>query len=230
MKVFAHRGASGTYPENTLPAIAAALEANADGIELDIQSCLDDLVVLHDSWLDRTTSGQGKVSEFTYQQLALLDAGDGNPIPTLDSVFALVKQQTMLNLELKHVGELRGFIACLERNLESGLINQQQLLVSSFNHPMLKALKQQLPWLKIGALTASIPLDHAAFASQLDAYSVHVDKDFVSAEFIADAKQRGLKVYAYTVDKQKDIDYLKAIGVDGIFSNYPCQTKMYLSI
>ncbi|TMS75632.1 glycerophosphodiester phosphodiesterase, partial [Pseudoalteromonas sp. S1690] len=62
MHIFAHRGASGNYPENTLSAIDAALQAQVDGIELDVQSCQDDFVIIHDTWLDRTTNGQGKIN------------------------------------------------------------------------------------------------------------------------------------------------------------------------
>ena len=63
MKVFAHRGASGLHPENTRSAIIAALEIGVDGIEVDLQSTLDDFAVIHDTWLDRTTNGRGKVNK-----------------------------------------------------------------------------------------------------------------------------------------------------------------------
>ncbi|HBW97145.1 MAG TPA: glycerophosphodiester phosphodiesterase, partial [Pseudoalteromonas sp.] len=86
MKIFAHRGASGNYPENTKSAILEALNVGVDGIEVDIQSALDDYMLIHDSWLDRTTSGHGKVSDFTAQQLSLLDAGNGEQIPTLQQL------------------------------------------------------------------------------------------------------------------------------------------------
>ena len=61
MKIFAHRGASTHFPENTQSAIIAALKANVDGIEVDVQSALDDYVIIHDTYLDRTTNGKGKV-------------------------------------------------------------------------------------------------------------------------------------------------------------------------
>lgn len=83
MKVFAHRGASGDFPENTKSAILEALKVGVDGIEVDIQSSFDDYMVIHDSWLDRTTSGKGRVSNFTAHELSKLDAGNGEKIPTL---------------------------------------------------------------------------------------------------------------------------------------------------
>lgn len=229
MKVFAHRGASGNHPENTLRAISAALESECDGIEIDIQSCKDNFVVLHDSWLDRTTSGIGKVSKYAFDELATIDAGAGESIPSLQQVFDLVGQQCELNIELKHINDLTGLIQLIQHNLANGIINDTQLIVSSFNHPMLQQVKAALPAIRIGALTASIPLDYAQFAESLGAFSVNVDKDFVDHAFVLDAKQRGLKVFAYTVDKQEDIELMQALGVDGIFSNYPCKAKIHLT-
>ncbi|MGB1292795.1 MAG: glycerophosphodiester phosphodiesterase, partial [Pseudoalteromonas sp.] len=57
----------------------------------------------------------------------------------------------------------------------------------------------------------------------------HIDKNFINHEFVADAKKRDLQVYAYTVDKQEDIEQMLRYGVDGIFTNYPCNTKMILN-
>ncbi|WP_462164742.1 glycerophosphodiester phosphodiesterase [Pseudoalteromonas xiamenensis] len=229
MKVFAHRGASGNFPENTLSAIQGALVSQADGIEIDIQSCKDDFVVLHDIWLDRTTSGDGKVSDYTAAELAQFDAGQGEAIPSLQQVFDLVGTRLEINLELKTVPNIEGFIDLILCNLDDQTIRIEQLLISSFNHPLLKRVKELLPAVRIGALTSSIPLEYAKFAQDLNAFSLHVDREFINTDFVNDAKQRGLKVYAYTVDKQKDIEHLKSLGVDGIFSNYPCQAKIFLS-
>ncbi|MBD1584591.1 glycerophosphodiester phosphodiesterase [Pseudoalteromonas sp. S16_S37] len=229
MLVFAHRGASGNYPENTLSAIQAALQAKVDGIELDVQSCADDYAIVHDTWLDRTTNGSGKVNQTPLKEIQALDAGNGEFIPNLQQVLDAIGQQTMINLELKHTFGLDQFVACIEQNVQQGTFNREQLLVSSFDHHQLVWLKQKLPWVKIGALTGSIPLHYAEFAQRLHAYSIHIDKNFINHQFVDDAKQRGLKVFVYTVDKQQDIEDMRALGVDGIFSNFPCHAKMILS-
>jgi glycerophosphoryl diester phosphodiesterase len=229
MQIFAHRGASGNYPENTTSAIAAALQAQVDGIELDVQSCADDFVIIHDSWLDRTTNGQGRVVDTPFSEISKLDAGEGQHVLNLQQVLELIGTQTQINLELKHTFGLDKLVSTLEQNVAEGIIDREQLLISSFDHHQLKWLKQNLPWVKIGALTASIPLNYAYFAENLHAYSVHLDKNFINHEFVADAKQRGLKVMTYTVDKQQEIEEMLNLGVDGIFSNYPCYAKMILS-
>ena len=229
MQIFAHRGASGNYPENTASAINAALQAQVDGIELDVQSCADNFVIIHDSWLDRTTNGNGRVVDTPFSEIARLDAGNGQHVLNLQQVLELIGSKTQINLELKHTFGLDKLVQILEQNVAEGIIEREQLLLSSFDHHQLKWLKQNLPWVKIGALTASIPLNYAYFAENLHAYSVHLDKNFINHEFVADAKQRGLKVMAYTVDKQQEIEEMQNLGVDGIFSNYPCYAKMILS-
>ncbi|PLT24137.1 glycerophosphodiester phosphodiesterase family protein [Pseudoalteromonas sp. MelDa3] len=228
MKVFAHRGASGNFPENTESAILEALKVGVDGIEVDIQSSLDDYMVIHDSWLDRTTSGKGRVSNFTAHELSKLDAGNGEKIPTLQQLFDWNNNKSLLNIELKHTFELERFVAQLERNIEANKISKANILVSSFDHHQLQWLKSKLPWLKIGALTSSIPINYAKFASDLNAYSVHADKTFINKAFADDAKKRGLKIYAYTVDREQDIALMIEYGIDGIFTNYPARTKAYL--
>ena len=228
MKVFAHRGASGDFPENTKSAILEALKVDVDGIEVDIQSSLDDYMVIHDSWLDRTTSGKGRVSNFTAHELSKLDAGNGEKIPTLQQLFDWNNNKSLLNIELKHTFALERFVAQLEQNIEAKKISRTNILVSSFDHHQLQWLKNKLPWLKIGALTSSIPINYAKFASDLNAYSVHADKTFINKAFAEDAKKRGLKIYAYTVDRKEDIALMLEYGIDGIFTNYPARTKAYL--
>jgi len=225
MKVFAHRGASGNYPENTKSAINAALDIEVDGIEVDLQSAKDAYVIIHDSWLDRTTNGQGKVSTYTLSQLKELDAGSGEKIPSLQDLIDWNNNQTLLNIELKHTFELTRLVENIQNNLSNRTISKENLIISSYDHHQLKFMKQQLPWLKIGALTSSIPLEYAKFAQELNAFSVHIDKDFINQDFVSDAHQRGLKVYAYTLDKIEDIKAMLALGVNGIFTNYPATTK-----
>jgi glycerophosphoryl diester phosphodiesterase len=164
MQIFAHRGASGNYPENTASAITAALQAQVDGIELDVQSCADDFVIIHDSWLDRTTNGTGRVVDTPFSEIRKLDSGDGQQVLNLQQVLELIGTQTQINLELKHTFGLDKLVSTLEQNVADGIIEREQLLISSFDHHQLKWLKQNLPWVKIGALTASIPLNYAYFA------------------------------------------------------------------
>ncbi|ALS03210.1 glycerophosphodiester phosphodiesterase [Enterococcus silesiacus] len=111
-KIIAHRGSKGTHPENTLAAFKEAVRVGSDGIELDVQLSKDNqLIVIHDETIDRTTNGHGEVGRLTLAELKQLDAGnwfEENPmfqeIPTLKEVLLLLKNENfkgLLNIEIK---------------------------------------------------------------------------------------------------------------------------------
>lgn len=229
MLIFAHRGASGVEPENTLRSIRTAVAAEVDGIEIDIHEVDGQLFVIHDRWLHRTTSGHGQIFNYDYQYLRSLDAGGGEVIPTLDEVLKLVAGKCTINIELKAVKNLTLLFSYIDEAIKTTALLSNDVLFSSFNHRLLHAIKQQRPDFAIGALTACYPLDYAKFAEQLNAYSVHLDVDFISEHFVADAHKRGLKVFVYTVDELEDINAMKHLGVDGIFSNYPTKAKSHIA-
>lgn len=101
MLVFAHRGASGHEPENTILAIAQALAMKVDAIEVDVHLSGEQLIVIHDRWLHKTTNGKGKVSDLNFDELRALDAGKGQRIPTLEEILIEVHGQCLINIELK---------------------------------------------------------------------------------------------------------------------------------
>ncbi|GAA4871480.1 glycerophosphodiester phosphodiesterase [Ferrimonas pelagia] len=229
MRIIAHRGASGEAPENTLTAMDLAIEQDACAIELDVHQLEGTLVVLHDRYLNKTTSGSGLLSDSSLDVLSTLDAGEGQRVPTLWQVLERIGGRCDLNIELKGMGTVEPLLALLQRAEAELGYRPEQFLISSFHHPMLAQLKRQRPALKIGALTACCPLNYAEFATALGAFSVHMDVDFADPAFIADAKARGLKIYVYTVDHAPDLLRLDALGVDGIFSNYPGRSRARLN-
>ncbi len=227
MQIIAHRGASGSYPENTLLAIEQALLAKADGIEIDVFCVENELVVIHDEDVSRTTNGTGFLQDFTLRQLQQLDAGSGQQVPSLWQVLQLINNQTLLNIELKGADTAEPLLELLKKAETELGTKPDKLLISSFNHHVLKQIKKQRPELKLGALTASLPLDYAAFASELKAWSVHCDKGFINRQMVQDAHQRGLKVWVYTVNDATTAKKLQQLGVDGIFCNYPLEARSW---
>lgn len=221
MFIFAHRGASHDAPENTLAAIRLALQQNTDGIEIDVFQVDNEFIVIHDCWVQRTTNGNGHLSTLSFPQIRSLDAGNGEIIPTLREVMEVVGKQCVLNIEIKGVSDVKKLIDYTLSAAKSLNIQLANLLFSSFDHHILKQISALNQELKIGALTASIPIDYALFAQQLNAYSVHVDGSCINQEFVNDAHKRGLKIYVYTVDEPADILRFKQWKVDGIFTNKP---------
>ncbi|RVU31872.1 glycerophosphodiester phosphodiesterase [Rheinheimera riviphila] len=227
MKIFAHRGVSGHFPENTLLAIQAALDCGAYGIEIDVFALDGELIVIHDRQLHRTTKAVGNIEDYTLAQLQQLNAGKGQIIPTLWQVLQLTNNRCVLNIELKGHDTAELLLQLLQRARQELATDFAKLLISSFHHPLLQQVKQGQPELAIGALTACIPLDYCAFATQLSAVSVHCDRAFIDEKMVQDAHQRGLEVFVYTVNDQREALRLQALGVDGIFCNFPAEAASW---
>ena len=218
---FAHRGASGHEPENTLIAMEKAVTMGADWIELDVHAVEEELIVIHDDRLERTTNGIGYVHEQSLDYLRSLDAGKGQRIPFLREIFDLVDRRAGLNIELKGPGTAGPTAALIRHYIRERGWGYDDFIVSSFNHHELAAVKQMDPAMRTGALIVGIPLEYARFAQELKADSVHCSLDFIDDAFVNDAHARGLSMYVFTVNNRNDLARVAAMKVDGVFTNFP---------
>ena len=217
-----HRGAKGYEPENTLISFKKALELKVDMVELDVYVCkTGELVVIHDDKVDRTTNGIGYVVGKTFDELRKLDAGKGEKIPTLEEVFDLIDRKVKINVELKGEGTAKPVYELIEKYIKEKSWEYDDFLISSFNHYALKEFNDLNPNIRIGALITGIPIGFAEFAEKVNSYSVNLDLEFINREFVDDAHKRGLKVFVHTVNDADDIERMKALKVDGMFSNFP---------
>ena len=218
---FAHRGASGHEPENTLAAVAKAITLGADWIEVDVYAVTGELIVVHDERLERTTNGAGYVRDKSLGYLRSLDAGKGQCIPTLREVIESVDRRAGINIELKGPKTAGLAVSLIEEYVRDRQWNYEQFIVSSFNRRQLRKVKKLNPHIRIGILINRPHRHYAIFARRYRASSVHAQINIASARFIARAHERGLKVFVYTVNNSEDIDRLQALGVDGIFTDFP---------
>lgn len=219
--VIGHRGARGHAPENTLLGIDTGIQLGAHWVEFDVQHHGESLLLMHDLRLERTTNGSGLLSAHPVEALRALDAGQGQQIPTLQEALDLIDQRVGVNIELK---TWNGCAAAVARVLREYLAEgwpAERLLVSSFHLPELWEFKQLLPEVPVGALICGVPLDWAGAAEELKAASLNLSDEFIDQRLVADAHARGLRVYAYTVNHPEDMRRLRAIGVDGVFTDYP---------
>lgn len=140
VKLCAHRGLSASYPENTLPAFAAAIECGAQEIELDLRESRDGvLVVCHDATVDRTTNGTGRISALDWTKLRQLDAGAhldakwrGVKLPRFEDVLDLADGRVALNIHLKHqLGETRHMRAICDLLRARGLTETAYLALET---------------------------------------------------------------------------------------------------
>ncbi len=217
---FGHRGAAGHEPENTIAAVETGIALGADFIEVDVFPVEDELVVIHDERLERTTNGSGYVTDHSLAYLRQLDAGDGQRIPLLREVIDTVHHRAGINVELKGAGTAKPVAELINHYLASGW-DTGEFLVSSFNHRELHLFKEQMPDIPIGALIVGIPLHYAYLAEELKAYSLNADIEFLDEALVEDAHRRGLQVYVYTVNRREDIRRMETLGVDGVFTDFP---------
>jgi len=224
--VIAHRGASGTRPENTLLAFRRAAELGAPMVELDAQLTRDgEVVVIHDFTLDRTTDGTGAVRDRTLAEIRRLDAGRwfdpgfaGERVPTLAEVLAAVPLG--VNVELKPVGE-DGLEACALEVVESaGAL--ARVVFSSFDLGILERLRARSRSAAIGLLWEDDTITQALqCANRVAATALHLRKDALHDATIATVAAAGLRVRVWTVNDQAEMEALVAAGVDAVFTDYP---------
>ncbi|MEN6317947.1 MAG: glycerophosphodiester phosphodiesterase family protein [Syntrophaceae bacterium] len=218
---FAHRGASGHEPENTVSAVEKAVCLGADWIEVDVYAVEGELIVIHDERLERTTNGTGRVMDKSFAYLRSLDAGNGQRIPTLREVFDCVDRRAGINIELKCPGTEELTVSLISEYIHRKGLHYDQIIVSSFNHHNLLIVRKRDPHIIIGIVIGGLHRHYKRCARQCAAYSVHPRVDLVNEEFVRNAHHCGLKVFAYTVNHTDDIARLESLGVDGIFTDFP---------
>jgi len=215
-----HRGACGYEPENTLKSFERAIELKVDMIEFDVMQCASgEIVVIHDETVDRTTNGHGLVSDLTLSDLKKLDAGDGEHIPTLYEVLDLVDRRCKVNIELKGDQIAQKVNLIIEGYVKKGW-SYDDFLVSSFDFNEIREFQKYNNQVQTELLFYE-PADYFKIAQEYNCNIIGLDMSLVNQEIITNAHAHNIKVFVYTVNDFKDIEFLKNLGVDGIFSNYP---------
>jgi glycerophosphoryl diester phosphodiesterase len=230
VRVIAHRGSSARAPENTLAAFRAALDDGADGIELDARLTADGVVVvMHDDDIARTTNGEGRVSEMSFEQLPALRASGFELIPSLEEVLALVGGRTAIVVEIK--GAFGGARTISGEDVARAVLplidGVPFVLASSFDLAavaVVRALAPSVPTaITIGrhsSLDETLSIAIAAGHSE-----IHLPHDVVDQAFVARAHEAGRAVVAYTVNDRARARELEEIGLDGIFSDDPAGVR-----
>lgn len=232
VRVIAHRGFSGAFPENTLVAFEKAIDIGSDMIEFDIRFSKDGkIVVIHDPSLERTTTGEGKVSDYTLDELKKFDAGARfsppfahEKIPTLEEVLKLAKGRIRVNIEIKNQ-DLGSF--SIEDLAGKALIEvkgagmEGQVIFSSFYPSALERIRGLDPAQEVAFLfhrqwrTISEASAGRSFAV------LNLRGKFLTKTKIARIHEAGIKVNTYTVNAEEEMEKLIRWGVDGIITNHP---------
>ena len=228
--VWAHRGASGYAPENTLAAFQKAVDLDADGVELDIQLTKDDqIVVIHDETIDRTSDGKGWVKDYTLEELRAFNYNRTKPeykhadIPTMREVFELLKPTGLfINIEIKtgvvFYEKIEEKILALTK--EMGM--EDRVCYSSFNHYTVTRIHELKPDAEVGFLYADGPIDMPSYGVKHGVNALHPALYNLQYDgFVKECKEKGLKLNVWTVNERPYMEMCCQYGVDAIITNYP---------
>ncbi len=219
--IIAHRGASGTSPENTMLAFRTALEIGAEWLELDVQLVENELVVFHDAKLERTTNGKGFLADIALSELRQLDAGKGEKIPLLREVLSLARGRAQVNIELKGVGTGLATVELLNELFEQKQLLPSGVLASSLRLEELHNFQQLMPQVRRAPIYESLPKDFMIELRRFDCWSVHMHKSLITGRILEIAKHQGCRVFAWTVNKVAEAEALITLGAAGFFTDYP---------
>ncbi len=212
-----HRGACGHARENTLASIEQAIVLRCALTEVDIQRTSDDeLVLLHDERVDRTTNGRGCVADLTLPDIRTLDAGGGESPPTLDDVLQAASGRIGLILELKTGGSAYDVCAIVRG---SGFT--QPVIYASFLQEELQHVRRVNPQAQTMILFTRLPANPGIVAVRRHATHVGLRLDTVTEPLMNALHHQGLIVFAYTVNQPAQVSKMKRLGVDGIISDFP---------
>ncbi len=235
-----HRGFQERYPENTMASFAAAVEAGADVIEMDVHLTRDGVpVIIHDETVDRTTDGRGRVGEMLLKEIRQLDAGRwfgpqfaAERVPTLQEVLDRFGGRVVLNVEIKVYDEsgpaVRGRV---EREVVRMVAEKEiagGVLVSSFDADIL-ARAGRMTGAPALALISKVAFDEETLEAcrRLGVFSFHPRFDVATGAMARAMHGAGIQVYAFGADSADRIGRLAALGADGAIAKNPRQARRW---
>ena len=211
-----HRGARAYEPENTLRSFKKALEIGVDAVEFDVRKTKDNqLVVIHDADVKRTTDGQGLVSELTLEEIKGFSAEKGEKIPTLKEALDFLDKKVKIVIELKEAGVEEKVLAAVRENRM-----QKNVVIVSFIEEALRKVRDLDKEVETGLIYVKHKNPIKA-ALELKANYLLPLYRFTHTANVQKAHENGLKIIVWTINKPEEVAEYKKKGVDGIASDKP---------
>jgi glycerophosphoryl diester phosphodiesterase len=221
--VCAHRGASGTHPENTPLAFDEAVRLGVEMIEFDVRRTRDGrFVIIHDANVDRTTDGSGMIDDMTLDQVRRFDAGAGQCIPTLDEAMAYA-DRVWLNVHGKAFTDedAEAMAEALVQYFKEG-VGYDRAFIASEEFPLLQHVRRRDERMRVCPLFDQVQDQYISRTSGRIRCDVFQPRNtIVTPELVAEAHALGAKVNPFYADDEPEMRRLIDCGVDGILTNFP---------
>ncbi|MCG3086962.1 glycerophosphodiester phosphodiesterase [Sporosarcina cyprini] len=236
----AHRGASAYAPENTRAAFQKGVDLQADYLECDVHLSKDDeLIVMHDDKVDRTTDGKGYVRDLTLAELRTLNAGKlfgedfaGEPIMTLKELVDEFYSEVGLVIEIKNPDTYPGIEEKVAQVLER-YEDLSGIIIQSFDVESMKKIHSLLPDVEIAILIR--PTDSFMSQQRIEEYTafanyINFNVSFTNKRMVDLVHEHGGKVLVWSKKDRRLIWKAQKYGVDGIISDFSEKPEeMYLA-
>lgn len=233
VEIVAHRGASGEAPENTIAAANLGWAQQADAVEIDVHLTRDgEVAVIHDPTLLRTTGRDARVDDLKFADIQKLDAGiwkgaawRNERVPSLGQILATVPAGRRLFIELKAAD---GLVPALQRAVTAGPVNQERIVLISFEAVALREAKRALPSCRVlfladtpeGAPEKLPGLIRFCRAEGFNGLGVSAGWP-ITARLVERLRAEGLELHVWTVNDAQRARELAAAGVASITTDLP---------
>jgi glycerophosphoryl diester phosphodiesterase len=211
-----HRGAKAHEPENTLRSFQAAMSLGVDAVELDVRKTKDNkLVVMHNADVNKTTNGEGSVSDLTLKQIKKLKTDKDEKIPTLSEALDFIGEQVRILVELKETGYEEQVLDLIKKKALD-----KNVIIISFHENALQKIRELNDKVEIGLIYVrhKNPIQSAL---DLKAQYLLPLYRFTHSANVKKAHENGLKVIVWTINHKEEVSEYKKKGVDGIASDKP---------
>ena len=223
---YAHRGASAYAPENTISSFRKALELQATGIELDLQSTADGKIVIsHDKTIDRHSDGTGRISDYTYEELLRFDFGswfapefkDERIVLFEDFAREFLPKKLTFAIELKQVGIEKEVLAIIRKYAV-----HDDIYISSFEYEALENTRKLDADIKLsGLIRDSVNEKNTDQLLRIRGTQICPKAENVTQEGIDLAAAKGLRVRLWGVSNEEIMRQVYALDTDGMTVNFP---------
>lgn len=215
-EAIAHRGVRDRYPENSLPAFVAALDAGADAVELDVHATRDGVpVVHHDPTLPASSASPlaGRpIAALDSQELATFELAPGVVLPTLEEILTAVTPRAKVYIEIKGA-DIEHSVADVLARIPSA---EATCAVHSFDHRIVQRFRGLAPAIATGILLVGYPVEAASLLTAAGARDLWESVEFIDQDLVTSIHQDGGRVIPWTCNDPADWKRLLALGVDGI--------------